>query len=405
MSKLNNKPENVNKPTTTYGLPALQSFLNTAPIPKQKKYPQTFLGIAKQPHYENVLSNMYEFFFNKHEVHNLRDLFIKSLLELIAESKLGESKKSLQDLSDFDIYTEYGTKNGGRIDILLRNDEHAIIIENKVYHHLENNDLDDYWNSVELNNTENINKIGVILSLHRVAEKYYSKFDNSSHYINLTHLTFLNRVMDNCGSYLMNANDKYVTFMKDLYQNIKNLSTIKMKPNEIEFYLENKGKINQLLGYKSALRNHLEEEVKQAGFHIPNVNVRSFTKTSQHGNRIVNFHSIINNDLMIMVVYGDLLKVTKDSKTHILEIKIKIERSLMDFKSIFEKTIIPKQLTSNSNGLKLAEDKTFKHLAGKRYILNVSEILNLSNHILEILENDQILDVFRQLENKLSTIK
>lgn len=120
----------------------LEDFLDHNVIPKIKKRPKTFLGIAKQPHYENVMSNIYAFYFNVDEVHGMQDLFINSLLEIINESKLRDQKK-VAAISDFEVSTEVSTKKNGRIDILLSSEDHAIIIENKVYHTLNNN-LEDY---------------------------------------------------------------------------------------------------------------------------------------------------------------------------------------------------------------------------------------------------------------------
>ena len=43
----------------------LESFINKIEIPNLKPRVKTFLGISKQPHYENVWSNIYAFFFNE----------------------------------------------------------------------------------------------------------------------------------------------------------------------------------------------------------------------------------------------------------------------------------------------------------------------------------------------------
>ncbi len=43
---------------------ALQTFLDQASIPSVKQQPKTFLEIARQPHYENVISNIYAFYFD-----------------------------------------------------------------------------------------------------------------------------------------------------------------------------------------------------------------------------------------------------------------------------------------------------------------------------------------------------
>lgn len=160
-----------------YQLSKLEKFLNEHQIPTVKKKALTFLGISKQPHYENVWSNIYAFFFNTDEEHNLNDLFINSLLELINEN----ISSSFNLKSSFDIETEVGTKKNGRIDILLSNNNDAIIIENKVYHHL-NNDLDDYWYSIS-----QTNKIGIILSLQKV----HSNQITNPNFVGITHLELL----------------------------------------------------------------------------------------------------------------------------------------------------------------------------------------------------------------------
>ncbi|WMN06118.1 hypothetical protein QYS48_31660 [Marivirga arenosa] len=39
----------------------LSDFLKSNEIPSVKQQPKTFLEIARQPHYENVISNIYAF--------------------------------------------------------------------------------------------------------------------------------------------------------------------------------------------------------------------------------------------------------------------------------------------------------------------------------------------------------
>ena len=135
----------------------LQYFLTRNDIPIIKGKPKTFLGIAKQPHYENVLSNIYAFYFDVHEVHKLKDLFVTSIMELINASSLAKENKVFDTFLNYEVLTEYGTKNQKRIDILLQNNEQAIIIENKVYHFL-NNYIDEYYNEINA-----ATKVGIIL--------------------------------------------------------------------------------------------------------------------------------------------------------------------------------------------------------------------------------------------------
>ena len=56
----------------------LQEFLNKNTIPIIQSSPKTFLEIARQPHYENVITNIYAFYFDINEEHGFGNLFVKS---------------------------------------------------------------------------------------------------------------------------------------------------------------------------------------------------------------------------------------------------------------------------------------------------------------------------------------
>ena len=268
-------------------------FLSKHNIPEVRKKPKTFLDISKQPHYENVLSNIYAFFFNVNEVHHFKELFIQSLLEIIGASKFKEEKKGLQHFYEFNIDTEFLTEKGGRIDILLHNPEQAIIIENKVYHHLNNN-LEDYWKTLVL---EKQHKIGVILSLYPIIEI------NHSHFINITHIQLLDKVMSNSGTYLLNASDKYTVFLKDFYQNIINLSKSTMQEKELLFYFDHQEKINLLTKLKFSVRDHIASEVEKAGKELKNLKLYSPRASSELGKRVRYYISPDDKDLMIAVIF------------------------------------------------------------------------------------------------------
>ena len=85
--------------------------------------------------------------------------------------------------------TEIKTKQGNRIDISIFNkaQQKAIIIENKIYHHLDN-DLSDYWSHYNYPDT---NKIGILLTLkpHGIPTEVAGKF------VNITHLEWKERIL------------------------------------------------------------------------------------------------------------------------------------------------------------------------------------------------------------------
>tara|TARA_R110002072_G_scaffold66499_4_gene164016 strand:+ start:48324 stop:49484 length:1161 start_codon:yes stop_codon:yes gene_type:complete len=380
----------------------LQKFLETANIPRIKKKPKTFLGIAKQPHYENVLSNILGFYFNTKEVHQLEDLFIKSLKELIKESKLGTQKKAIQGLFEFSVDTECATDGGGRIDLLLSNETHAIIIENKVYHHIKDNDLDDYWDSVKVECGDENNKVGIILSLYPISQHHYSKFKSTEHYINITHLSLLKCVLKNSGNYLLNANDKYVVFLKDLVQNISNLSSTYMEPKDISFYFKHQLEINELATFKFSVRKHIIAETEKAGAILNGVNVLAPRANSFNEKRVRYYVSPKHQSLMIAVVFDDLLKPERQ-----MHIAVELNNELLKDRSIYNEitTFTDKELEIAYSENFRTTNYSWSHFAVKHYNPTENEVAHLSEFIAKKLKEDNLLSIFNKLDAFLSARK
>ena len=121
-----------------------QLFNEFKDLPKLKQNNPTYMEIAGYPHYENVCSNVLGFFFDTTQIHDLGDLVIKSLLDCVNENLANK-----YDLTTKDIIREYYTDKGNRIDIVIVLDEAVIVIENKIFHHL-NNELIDYQNDYSI---------------------------------------------------------------------------------------------------------------------------------------------------------------------------------------------------------------------------------------------------------------
>ncbi|WP_318639798.1 PD-(D/E)XK nuclease family protein [Flavobacterium ardleyense] len=359
----------------------LQSFLNENDIPVIRGKPKTFLGIAKQPHYENVVSNIYAFYFNGNEAHRLKDLFIKSLLEIINTSLIAKNTDDFETFLDFTIRTEYGTKNQKRIDLLLQNNEQAIIIENKVLHEL-NNDLDEYYNEIKVTT-----KIGIVLSLHPISDIKHERF------INITHLQLVSTVMQNLGSYMLNANDKYLAFLKDFCQNIINLSHPIMEKENIIFYYKNQEKINQLNTFKKKLKEHIISQVVDAGNRINGVNKYAPRANSFNDERLVYYVSPSNKNLMITVVYEKLLTLEKK-----MYIAVEMHGDLLKDRAIYNSI----EFTDEEQAHVFAEhfkatDLTWSHFAIMHYQPTDLEISNLSQFIIDKLDDDHLLSIFKKL--------
>lgn len=360
-----------------YDIVKLERFLKETPIPFVKKRPLTFLGISKQPHYENVWSNIYAFFFDVNAEHNLNDLFLQSLLQLINESN--NSKFHVN--SSFEIETEYSTNNNGRIDILLSNNNDAIIIENKVYHHL-NNDLNDYWNSVSQEN-----KQGVILSLQKI---YKSQIYNRN-FIGITHIELLQKVISNLPNYFSNANEKYIIFLKDFYQNVLN-TTNPMDANVIKFSYRNQEEINKVTEIRNSYVSYVISEVEKARINIDEQLV-------PYGSRNENFRYYIcpnQANLMITIVFEKLF-TEKQELLFIVELQNQLLGETEKIKNIEFNETEKNYMRSDFFNQK----GSWAHFAIQSEKPSEDEIINLGDYISKTINNSPILDIYRKLKTKL----
>lgn len=362
----------------------LKQFLTNVEVPKTKKKPKTFLGIAKQSHYENVLSNIYAFYFDINEVHGFKDLFINSLIEIIKETEFRDKGILFEGFSDFKCKTEYTTRQGGRIDLLLKNDEQALLIENKVYHHL-NNDLNDYWTTIRLSDE---NKIGIVLSLHHIPIIKHEGF------INITHLTLLKRVMDDVGNYLLKADPTYLVFLKDLYQNTINMSTRTMKKTDIEFYKEHRDDIHHVARFLTRFKDHVKKEIEIA-CDILNEENPYLRLGGKGGSRLRYYTSTTNSDLMFTIGFDNLFRDDRKNIWMVVELKGKLLKNRELLKQIKltdeeEKIINPNFYSETRMG--------WAHFSVRRYSLENIDFENLSQFVADKIEEDHLLSIFRKVE-------
>ncbi len=215
-------------------------------IPKKKFKEESFISICGFPHYEKVASNILSFFFDTSREHNLHDLFVKSLIE---------SMELLPDdyPSNFSCETEVYTKKDNKIDLLLKNEQINIVIENKINAQLYN-DLDDYYETAAEDCKES--PLGVVLS-------FYPQKEENQKYHYVTYEMFFNAIKKNFGFYVQNVNKKYLPFLIDFINNIENLNRSKsMDKDFVEFLRKNEADATSFAGEIDELRRELRGIVK-----------------------------------------------------------------------------------------------------------------------------------------------
>ena len=169
-------------------------------IPKPKSWDRSLMDITGVTHHENMWSDIYKFFFLENEQHQMGDLFIRSLEELIGLNHF---------LSDFTVKREFVVDDDRRIDLLLynKNRRRAIIIENKVYHSL-NNDLNLYQRSVMKMLGDKSDIKTIVLGMHHYDLTHYNKQASEielSNRFSITHKELLDKVFENLSKYLKDA--------------------------------------------------------------------------------------------------------------------------------------------------------------------------------------------------------
>lgn len=179
-------------------------------IPIKEK---TFLEISGYPHYENVISNILAFYLNPEEEHKLNDLLVKVLLKNINNSD------NLYT-SQFNVFREYPTLNGNRIDIVMQNESLVIGIENKINSHVYN-DLTDYSKTLD---TLNKKSIKILLSLR---DEKNATLQND--FINITYSQFFKLLKLELNDYKYKDNKWYV-YLMDLINNVEGV--------EVEYKME-----------------------------------------------------------------------------------------------------------------------------------------------------------------------
>jgi hypothetical protein len=378
-------------------LETLRKFLMTSEVPRIEKQPKTFLEISKQPHYENVISNIYAFYFDPHEEHGLGHLFIQSFIECIHE-QLDKEKQFLDDFREFVIEVEYGTVDKGRIDLLLYNKKHAIIIENKVSHYLANN-LQDYWDTAQREGRKEDNMIGVLLTLTRY------RGDLHSHFVNILHVDFLQKVMNNSGPYLMGASDKYITFLKDIYQNFKNMSHKLLSDEDFNFYLQHQHNILDAVKFHEQAKDHIKTQIVDAWNSHNKLRVEPATKNTYqfYSYREIEREGV--EDIYFCIWFDKLIMGLKEVWINIFVTGDKFETyfTKTDQKSVIKKTEINNLIRNYaSNGIELYSERKEKgdweYLLGKTYQLNNKQIEKLQNTISGFITNDKFDELIIKLE-------
>jgi hypothetical protein len=214
------------------------------------KINRTFMEVSGYPHYENVCTNILAFYFDPEAEHGLRDLLLRAFFKILGVEDAPFSGK-------ISITREMATAAGNRLDLVIEGDNFIIGIENKIYHHL-NNDLCDYSKTLDtrgaMNKCDSIYK--VILGLTPIKDE--AKLTNG--FKSYTYVQLWQSVKEIIGMYLAEASPKWLTYLIDFMETTINLSGKNMELNQTDqFFIEHNGVIERLVKDREAFKSRLTQ--------------------------------------------------------------------------------------------------------------------------------------------------
>lgn len=226
----------------------LAGFRKIAP---QTEQPPTFMEITRYPHLENVASNILEFYFNPNAKHGLGTLLLEALIAL-AETNVGISNP--QGIS---IAREVTTTAGKRIDLLIdAYPDAVIVIENKIFHSASN-DFSEYEQCAKGLALERPILL-VLLSLRPI-----SGTTDIGGFQMILYQDFCQEVLSRLGSRVIQANNRYLTFLLDFIQTIQNLSAVRQMNEEFRAFLkDHEHEVIPLLQQARELQRDMKRKTK-----------------------------------------------------------------------------------------------------------------------------------------------
>lgn len=237
-------------------------------FPELPERERSMIEIIKFHNKENVNSNYLAYYFdeNQNKTHGLGRLFLDALLQIL-EDKNTDFDGSIFD-GNFTVTTEKGAKdeNGkGRIDILIKGNRWAIIIENKIHSDVYN-PLSTYIGSIEKEE-----KKGVLLTLWTLNKSY-----ENLGFVNITHKELIDEVKKNLGQNITSVNPKTLLFLQDFILNVEN------------YYYDEREDVKK--AYQDRLMYFYENTE-----HKENITKDITNDINDNLKRILNYHHFTNN--------------------------------------------------------------------------------------------------------------
>ena len=218
-------------------------------LPSRVERPRTFMEIADYTRYEYVYNNLLAFYLDPREAHGFGTLMLDALMSF---GRIAEADKVIG--GDISVEQEVHTDRG-KIDILITSDDHAILIEIKIYARVSN-PFDDYATYLE--------HIADCRSKHKfLLTLYPSGEGNDWGFMNLTHEKFVGRIRSLLGHHVSGADARHLTMFLDFLNTLENLKKgTRMNKEFIELLAQRQEQVEHFLTDVEKLKVEMREKVR-----------------------------------------------------------------------------------------------------------------------------------------------
>ena len=249
----------------------IQEYDELEPIPE---YIPTIFEISGYPHYENVMSNVLQFFFSSDYDHGFSSLFVEALLNA---SKKDLDNFNPSDLSVQSVEREYPTNEGNRIDLVIETETYCVVIEHKIFAPF-NNDMQEYESTI----ASKPDKENIFIALAKGDKKKPSNWESHNFEL-ITYETFFKELELKLGSQIASADSKILMYISDYITTIRNLNKrTNMSEEFLKFLSSNRDEIESL--YQHAFKDfkkEIEDKAKDIEKHV-NLDVENSEYSSSH---------------------------------------------------------------------------------------------------------------------------
>lgn len=218
-------------------------------LDSRRKRKKSFLEILNLERREVTNSRILAFFLNTKEAHGLNDLFLQALLNVA-------DKNTPHHISTLSVKMEIccGDEKG-RIDLLIETPDQVILIENKLFHHANNNPFENYIGYTEQEFPQH-DKTYILLGVEK-PEPLPAKF------IWVSHFALAKKVRMEIGNRWSYAEQYYMPMLFDYLNAIESFNPEsefgKMEQAIVDFYRNNQ----ELLGKIEENIHHVHDYYKE----------------------------------------------------------------------------------------------------------------------------------------------